>query len=99
MPPQLALYLSLGFTCWLFYRYREREAGVSTALWIPLAWLFILSSRPVSAWMGAGETADQQLDGSPLDSLVFLVLIVAGGTVFSKRRGGLGEFFPSNPFL
>jgi exopolysaccharide production protein ExoQ len=99
MPPQLALYLSLGFTCWLFYRYREREAGVSTALWIPLAWLFILSSRPVSAWMGAGETADQQLDGSPLDSLVFLVLIVAGATVLSKRRVDWGGLFRSNRFL
>ena len=93
MPPQLALYLSLGFTCWLFYRYREREAGVSIALWIPLAWLVILSSRPVSAWMGAGETtADQQLDGSPLDSLIFLALIAAGATVLSKRRVDWGAY-------
>jgi len=99
MPPQLALYLSLGFTCWLFYRYREREAGVSTALWIPLAWLFILSSRSVSAWMGAAETADQQLDGSPLDSLVFLALIVAGATVLSRRRLDWGGLFRSNRWL
>src|SRR6516162_3778009 len=99
MPPQLALYLSLGFTCWLFYRYREREAGVSTALWIPLAWLFILSSRSVSEWMGAGQTADQQLDGSPLDSLVFLALIVAGATVLSRRRLDWGGLFRSNRWL
>ena len=99
MPPQLALYLSLGFTCWLFYRYREREAGVSTALWIPLAWLFILSSRSVSAWVGAAETADQQLDGSPLDSLVFLALIVAGATVLSRRRLDWGGLFRSNRWL
>ena len=99
MPPQLALYLSLGFTCWLFYRYREREAGVSTALWIPLAWLFILSSRSVSAWVGAAETADQQLDGSPLDSLVFLALIVAGATVLSRRRLDWGGLLRSNRWL
>jgi exopolysaccharide production protein ExoQ len=100
MPPQLALYLSLGFTCWLFYRYREREAGVSTALWIPLAWLIILSSRPVSAWMGAGETtAEQQLDGSPVDSLIFLVLIVAGAIVLSKRRVDWGSLFRNNRLL
>jgi exopolysaccharide production protein ExoQ len=99
MPPQLALYLSLGFTCWLFYRYREREAGVSTALWIPLAWLFILSSRAVSVWMGFGQTADQQLDGSPLDSLVILALIVAGATVLSKRRLDWGGLFRSNRLL
>ena len=99
MPPPLALYLSLGFTCWLFYRYREREAGVSTALWIPLAWLFILSSRAVSVWMGAGQTADQQLDGSPLDSLVVLALIVAGATVLSRRRLDWGGLFRSNRLL
>ena len=99
MSPQLALYLSLGFTCWLFYRYREREAGVSTALWIPLAWLFILSSRSVSAWVGAAETADQQLDGSPLDSLVFLALIVAGATVLSRRRLDWGGLLRSNRWL
>jgi O-antigen ligase len=99
MPPQLALYLSLGFTCWLFYRYREREAGVSTALWIPLAWLFSLSSRPVSFWTGAGQTADQQLDGSPLDSLVFFALIVAGATVLSRRRLDWGGLFRSNRLL
>jgi exopolysaccharide production protein ExoQ len=99
MPPQLALYLSLGFICCLFYRYREREAGVSTALWIPLAWLFILSSRGVSEWMGASQTADQQLDGSPLDSLVFLTLIVAGATVLSRRRLDWGGLFRSNRLL
>jgi O-antigen ligase len=49
--------------------------------------------------MGASETADQQTDGSPLDSLVFLALIVAGATVLSRRRLDWGGLFRSNRCL
>jgi O-antigen ligase len=48
---------------------------------------------------GAGQTADQQLDGSPLDSLVVLALIVAGATVLSRRRLNWGGLFRSNRLL
>jgi O-antigen ligase len=49
--------------------------------------------------VGAAETADQQLDGSPLDSLVFLALIVAGATVLSRRRLDWGGLLRSNRWL
>jgi O-antigen ligase len=100
LPPGYALLLCLGFVGWLFYRSSERQAGVSVALWIPLAWLFIVSSRPVSVWMGASASnSDQQLDGSPLDSLIFLALIVAGATVLSRRRLDWGMLIRRNHWL
>jgi exopolysaccharide production protein ExoQ len=100
MPPGIALLLCLGFVAWLFVRYPARKAGVSKALWIPLVWLFILSSRPVSVWLGGSESnSDQQLDGSPVDSLIFLALIVAGATVLSRRHVDWGMLFRRNHWL
>jgi exopolysaccharide production protein ExoQ len=100
LPPNFALLLCLGFVGWLFYRYSERQAGVSVALWIPLAWLFIVSSRPVSAWMGgSASNSDQQLDGSPLDAMIFLALIVAGATVLCRRHVDWGMLLRRNRWL
>ena len=97
MPPQVALLLCLCLIAWLFWRYPERKAGVSCALWIPLVWLFIVSSRPFSLWVGAGGTANtSDADGSPLDSLVFLALIIAGAVVLSKRRFNWAVLFRQN---
>jgi exopolysaccharide production protein ExoQ len=102
MPPGYALLLCLGFVAWLFCRYPGRQAGVSVALWIPLAWLFIVSSRPVSLWIGIGRTeytSEQLLDGSPLDSLIFLALIVAGATVVFRRQVNWAMLFRRNRWL
>jgi exopolysaccharide production protein ExoQ len=102
MPPNTASLLCWGFIGWLFFRYPERRAGVSTALWIPLGWIFIVSSRPVSIWIGIGSTnltSEQLLDGSPLDSLVFLALIVAGAMVLVRRRLDWPVSFQRNRWL
>src|SRR5690349_19489567 len=98
MPPLLALLLSLGLTAWLFCRNTEKQAGVSAALWIPFAWLFFISSRPLSVWMSIGPVGptsytSAQLDGSPLDSSVFQALMIAGAVVLSKRRLDWGALF------
>src|SRR5271166_804271 len=92
MPPPLALLLCLCPTAWLFWRYPERKAGVSCALWIPLAWLFIVSSRPITVWMG-GRASEDFSEGSPLDSLIFLALIIViCGTRFAAIRKKLGVY-------
>ena len=81
--------------------YLDREKGirVSRALWLPVLWLWIIGSRPLSAWMsiwfGIGPggamqmgqaTLDAQLDGSPMDAAFFLLLLVAGIAVLFKRK-------------
>ena len=102
VPPSYALLLCLGFIAWLFYRYPPRQAGVSVALWIPLVWLLIVSSRPVSIWMGIGSTeyaSEQQLDGSPLDSSILLALILAGANVVSRRDVNWQTLFRRNRWL
>jgi exopolysaccharide production protein ExoQ len=100
MPPQVALLLCLCLIAWLFWRYPERKAGVSCALWIPLVWLFIVSSRSFSLWVGIGGTGNtSDLDGSPLDSAVFLALIIAGAVVLSRRRLNWAALFRQNQLL
>jgi hypothetical protein len=45
--------------------------------------------------MSIGPTSytSEQLDGSPLDSSVFLALMIAGAVVLSKRRLDWGHCF------
>lgn len=93
MPPQIAtLVYALGILG-LFRLDRERTTEVSPALWIPVTWIFLASSRLVSEWLHPGltlETPDQYLDGSPLDRFVMLGLFAAGIAVL-LQRGRLTE--------
>jgi exopolysaccharide production protein ExoQ len=72
------------------------------ALWIPLLWILIIGSRPVSAWFGAGipvEKIDDYLEGSALDRNIFFILIVAGLVVLLRRRLDWGNIIRSNSWL
>jgi exopolysaccharide production protein ExoQ len=86
--------------CGLFYLDRDPLAKTSKALWIPVIWLFISGSRPVSVWLadlGLGgaplqvESPEAYLDGSPQDRLVFIILLAAGLAIliFGKRNIGV----------
>lgn len=68
---------------------RDRKSRVSSALWIPVVWLSISTSRSVSQWLGevrSVESLDQYVEGSPLDAQVFAGLIAAGLVVLLARR-------------
>ena len=102
MPRQLALFICLLFILWLFVKDRKQRPMTSGALWIPLLWIMIIGSRPVSYWFGAEiqvETPDGYLEGSPLDRNVFLLLIITGLLVLFRRRINWGKFFASNRWL
>jgi O-antigen ligase len=73
----------------LFWLDREPKSRASAALWIPMLWLLIVCSRPVSGWLergGEAYTVDQIMDGSPTDRLVYLCLEVAGVMVLANRN-------------
>src|ERR1041385_8303047 len=89
MPPKLALFLCILFEIWLFRRWRKCGNKLSVGLWIPLLWLLILGSRPVSLWLNPGaeeQSTDNYLEGSPFDRFIFVLLIAAGLCVLTKRR-------------
>ena len=52
---------------------RNAAAQTSKAIWIPIIWLFIAGSRPVSGWLGDGvvDSTARYLEGSPLDRNIF----------------------------
>ena len=75
---------------------------VSNAIYIPLLWIVILGSRPVSVWFGGGasmESTDDYLEGSPFDRMVFLFLILAGAVVLLRRRVNWKALFTNNKWL
>lgn len=74
----------------------------SWGLWIPLLWIAIIGSRPVSLWFGGGihvETPEDYLDGSPIDRNVFMILIIIGLMILIKRRINWMAFFAANRIL
>jgi exopolysaccharide production protein ExoQ len=73
----------------LFYLDRDRSSHTSKALWLPVIWLWIVGSRPVSVWLGVGPSAQgvaDQLEGSPIDAFVFIVLMALSCIVLSRRK-------------
>jgi exopolysaccharide production protein ExoQ len=103
MPPILASFLTIGFMGWLFWRDFREKPNVTGALWIPILWMFIITTRPVSRWLNIldvpGFGAPRSEEGSPLDVLVYLGLIAAGLVVLSKRQVNLSQVIRDNGWL
>jgi O-antigen ligase len=74
----------------LFYLDRDSSLRTSKALWLPVIWLWIIGSRPVSLWLGISsatkQSAIQAMEGSPVDASVFAFLLAAGIIVLISRR-------------
>src|SRR5712691_1396516 len=78
---------------------RDRTSRVSSALWIPVAWVSIAASRMVSQWFGVTpvmDSPDQYLEGSPLDRIVLTGLVAAGLMVLLARGRRAGTFLRVN---
>lgn len=88
MPPKIALLVCAALIVWLFVRERKGREPLSAALWLPLAWVFLVGSKPVSMWlqMDGAQSAVDYLEGSPLDRMVFFTLIAGGLIVLLQRR-------------
>ena len=83
----------------LFLLERDRKSGVSSALWIPVAWFSISASRFVAQWFGgvqSGEAVDQLVEGNPLDASIFAGLMAAGLGVLLARRKRTRTFLRAN---
>ena len=99
MPPAIASAVFAIGILGLFMLDRDRDAKTSKALWIPVLWLLINGSRPVSMWLQMStpiDTPDQYLDGSPFDRTVYLVLLVAGLIVLLRRGRQVATLLRAN---
>jgi exopolysaccharide production protein ExoQ len=71
----------------LFMLERTRSGRAKWYLWIPIIWFLISGSRHVSIWLNPDVvlSPDQYLEGSPLDSAIYAVLILAAMLVLVTR--------------
>ena len=100
MPPILAVILSLLFTLGLCWYDRRRNPAPSLGLWVPTLWLVSLGSRPVSTWLTLADpamNAEQSFtEGSPLDRVFFLALLLLGVIILVRRKVVWIDFFRRN---
>src|SRR5437660_6965497 len=101
MPPRIAtIVFGLG-VLGLFIFDRDSNDRTSKALWLPVIWLLINGSRPVSVWLQLQplnqlQNPDQYLEGSPLDAFVYFVLLTLGLIVLLSRRAQVGKLLRRN---
>lgn len=102
MPPTAALLLTAVLVCFLFYRELKTSRATDWALWLPVLWLTVTGSRFVSQWLNLGvygSSADSMAEGSAIDALYFMALILAGLAALAQRRLVIGELVRRNRWL
>lgn len=98
MSPQAATVIFAVGILGLFILDRDTRVRTSWALWVPSMWLLIAGSRSVSAWLGTAPemSAEQYLEGSPVDRAVYAILIAAGVIVLLGRRRAVSNLLQRN---
>lgn len=104
---QLAILICAAVVAGLFYLDRDKTAVNSKGLWLPVIWLWIIGSRPVSMWLttwfGIGQSGasnlEAQLDGSPMDAFFFMGLLATAIIVLLQRPRRLEAALKSAPWV
>jgi len=99
MPPAIATVLCTLVIVGLFWLDRDQKARTSMALWIPVMWLSIVCSRSMGQWLQIGtpiDSADQVMDGSPADRLMYGFLFAVGLIVLIPRAKQVGRLLRAN---
>lgn len=99
MPPSLAALLTFAFIFALFRRDFRQQSEARGALWLPVLWMTISGTRFVSQWINIGASGSDGSEGSPIDALYFLALIIAGMRILALRRVIIGDILRNNPWL
>ena len=100
MPTAIATVICVVGIVGLFILDRERKLHTSKALWIPVVWLLIAGSRPLSLWMPAGNALASldkvNVEANPVNVVVFSVLLAAGLIVLASRKRQVGRLLRAN---
>lgn len=105
LPPIVAALIFVIGILGLFYLDRRKESRLSNALWIPAVWLFLISSRPPSLWLGLQSNVDAvtatqaYVEGSPTDRNIFFFLMLAALAVLLARSGRVGPMLRKNAVI
>src|SRR5437867_3540828 len=100
MPPGIATVACLVAIVGLFALDRDENARTSKALWLPVLWVSLAGgSRIVSLWLGLEspiKSAEQYLDGSPVERALYTALMAIGVIVLMGRGREVGEILRAN---
>ena len=103
LSPAIASFLAVALIIFLFRRDNRERPNISGALWLPVLWLTLGCSRPVSEWLNifglpvsGGASVEE---GSPLDAWFYFGLIAVGLSVLGKRQVRLSEVISNNRWL
>lgn len=101
MSQQIATIIVLIIIVGLFVLDRDRATQTSKGLWLPFIYLLIISSRPVSSWVGiAPPDAVNGVYASPIDGAVDVALLILGLMILVTRRRKAGLLLrQSGPIL
>jgi len=101
VPPAIASVVVAVGIVGLFILDRDRRSShTSKALGIPVVWLLIAGSRPVSLWLQPGSrvtSADGfNVEGNPVNTVVFSALLAVGLIVLVSRGRQIGKLLQAN---
>ena len=92
--------VAIASLLWLDRHEHLRNSGF---LWLPVVWLAVVGSRPVSVWLAGssatGMTVEGALDGNSTDAAAFGALLAAGLIVVLGRRRQAGALIRANPAI
>lgn len=97
MPPQIALFLCIGFVTFLLLLEHKQALKVSFATWIPAIWMLSIVSKPLGVWFSTPGTDMES--GSPLDRIFIIGLILMGLFTIIRRKLDWSDFIKKNKYL
>src|SRR6266480_5743586 len=95
----LAILLCVPFIWWLWRRDVQSRPKFSRTFWIPVFWMLILGSRPLSWWLGVTGSGSINLEGNWFDRLLYLILIFVAIYILCKRQISWGALIWQNKAL
>jgi exopolysaccharide production protein ExoQ len=100
MPPPIAAVLTIAFIAFLFLD-EAKDSERPRISWAPFVWMFLAGSRFASYWLQLGSPPDAHSydEGSPIDRIVFGLLIAWGVAALLRRRTCWREAIANNSFL
>ena len=102
MPSLLATLICLIFILFLLWRNANRDRSASWQLWVPFTWMFLAGSREASRWidlMTPVASLSAIMEGNPIDSALYSLLIAAGIFIVLKRKPDWGLILFRNTWI
>jgi len=100
MPPEIALLACALFILWALITDFRREVNISFVSCIPLIWLVILGSRPVSRWLDPPQALEVNPEaGNIIDSLILSVLMLIGAWILVARKLNWAQWWRDNLWI